>query len=216
MTKTQNALLKRAVIRGIIRNCDSSLLGTDLGKALSLLLNENSVQGLKPFNFIRNSNMLHDDTGLVQEWFDYLTRSIRSESVEIMAAKRVKRGIECLSKTYDEFLPEVIQGKETLAVLFRVFYLGDDVAEGSDLSMRMALSFIVTLLRTMILLEMISDNFEVHGRPADYWLERLLMGASSEIGDITQTLICIRVNDLGLDAPSGTIETDLNGGDTNE
>lgn len=200
MTKTQNMLLKRAVIRGIIANSSIDSLDSNLSRAVTLLLNEPSVKNLKPFNLIRNTDMLNDETGLVQEWFDYLTRSIRSESVEIMAGKRVKRGIEGLSRIYDEYLPESIRGVETLAVLFRVFYMdcnfqGNALAH-PDLALKMTLSFITTLLRTMLLLEMISDNFEVHGKPADYWLEFLLMGASTQLGDIQSELTHINMYKL--------------------
>lgn len=184
MAKAQKELFRRAMIRGILESKDIAMLNTDLSRLSVLLLNEDSVQGLKPFNFLKNIDKLNDETGITKSWFDYLTRTIRSESVDIMAGKRIKRGVESLATVFDPYLPEAIRGTETLAVLFRVLFVPMIAWDKYPMVVRMTASLAKSLLLTMMLTDMLLSDFEVMGKPADYWIEELLVGVGTRIGGV--------------------------------
>lgn len=163
------SLIKQSLIKSFFSECNCAPVEYDA--LYGVLLNTESVSKLCPFNFIRSVDSIkNDSSGILREWL----LGFREETSPDAAGKRVSRAIGRLAKDYGSVLPDVMRGENSLAIMFRLFFLPGDTLFSLPFKTTSALQLTKSVLLSTILLDILFTREEFRGKSTEYWLERLL------------------------------------------
>lgn len=181
-----NQAMATIIKQGILK---SSLANSTYGKGqlehlYGLLLNDESLNRYKPFNFIRNIDSISESTGLFKQWV-LLKARLEDDQDYYTAGKRVSRALMRLSQDFEDVLPEGIKGYESIAIMFRVFFVPSSFLLTASTEVRNTLAFVSYILKTMLVLDLaFSNEASINGYPPEYWLDKLLTQANYDIDSL--------------------------------
>lgn len=166
-------LIKTSLVKSFFNEYNCSPVEYDT--LYGVLLNTESVSKLCPFNFIKFVDSIkNDNTGIVREWLLGLSEDVSAD----VAGKRVARAVGRLAKDYSPILPDVMCGENSLAIMFRLFFLPDDVLLSLSFKTTSALQLTKSVLLSAILLDILFTRDEFRGKDTTSWLERLLCSST--------------------------------------
>lgn len=188
-------MINQTVKKGILKSTllHSTYAQGQLEHLYELLLNDESVNRYKPFNFIRNLDSVSESTGIFKQWVQ-VNGHPEDEQDYYLAGKRISRALMRLSKEYEEILPEGMRGGNSLAIMFRVFFVPSSFSLTATNEVRKTLSFVSYILKTMLVLDLVFSNEKnINGYPAEYWVDKLLTQAHYDVDSlaIQMTSNCI-------------------------
>lgn len=187
MSKT-TVLIKQSIIANVLNT--SNLTQMNIDCLYDLLLNTENVTKLKPFNMLRHIDDLTEQTGVFKLWLNVNAR-LDEQPDQYIAGKRVTRALQSIHRDYTNVLPEKLRSVNTLTMMFRLFFIPNDVIDNATCDVQCAATAVSSLLRAMILLDLIfSNETDINGTTPEYWLNHLLTEAQYNINGIAARIGC--------------------------
>ncbi len=171
--------MKVAVVQGAINSFGN--FNEQYLKIYNLLMNLDTVRKIRPFNFLKSRSDLSMDAGLFSQWLQtFIEDDPSGAELSNVTCRRVARAVTKMAELYGALLPYAINGEDSFATLFRVFFIPEAAYLSMDEETVASIGNIKALLRLIIWLEMISAS-SVNGSNASDYLSIMLEYAGASL-----------------------------------
>lgn len=177
-----NTLIKKGILRSILLKTGLDKL--DIKCLYTVLLNNESVAKIKPFNMIRYTENITEKTGIFKVWLQVNSR-MENEPDYYITGKRVARALLSACQDYLDMLPDGLSGSNSIMLMFRLFFMSDEDMQKLTEEEKEAANFVIKLLQTITLLDIIfSNEQEINGFKPEELLAKLITTAQYNIDEL--------------------------------